>query len=74
MEELTEDIIRQLKNSSNEDYAVIDRAISVAKHGASIKRRSTLRRAVSNVSLGISNGLQRFASRAHLSFINESSL
>uniref|UniRef100_A0A914XUE5 Protein ECT2 n=1 Tax=Panagrolaimus superbus TaxID=310955 RepID=A0A914XUE5_9BILA len=75
MEELTEDVVKQLKNSANEDFAVIDRAICAAKHGSgSLRRRSTLRRAVSNVSLGISNGLQRFASRAHLSFINESSL
>uniref|UniRef100_A0A7E4UUF6 Protein ECT2 n=1 Tax=Panagrellus redivivus TaxID=6233 RepID=A0A7E4UUF6_PANRE len=77
MEALTEDVLTGIRQTALEDYQVIESAMArggTFKNGGSIRRRSTLRRAVSNVSLGISNGLSKFASRAHLSFINETSL
>jgi len=78
MEELTEKVLSGMKGSvkeenENEDYNTIRKAIDTVHSGATIRRRSTLRRAVSNVSIGISHRLQKITSKARLGSINESS-
>lgn len=55
------------------NYVFISRDILHNERPEHDRRRSSLRRAMSNISLNITHGIQKFTSRANLSFINENS-